>query len=188
MDQSAQVNTIINSFGDEFFDKLAEDCKIKVPDILRNILLFNDIDCAQVLSRFDDENIQSLELFMRNEFSMSMVTGDNPQIRDYYGRYEFSPQKFCFSMGHKIILKVLVVHCAQKLNISSSFEKRPPSSIERTEENESAEEQEAKKKKLICLLFQSLFDWMKNKAVFAEVFLVAVKAITRNVRNTKINF
>ena len=79
-----------------------------------------------MLSRVDNEAVRVIESFMKNEFSISMIVGDNPQISDYLGKYQRCQQKFCFSIGHKIILKLIVEHCAEQLGIASPFEKPLP--------------------------------------------------------------
>lgn len=177
MSDNPEEKTILNCFGDEFFETLTVELKINIPATLKNVLFINDIDCAQVISRVDDETILRIENFMKNEFSISTIVGDNPQIGEYLGKYEKCQKKFCFSIGHKIILKLIVEHCAEKLCIASPF--GTPKQLESVNKiatvNESPEEQEATKKKLINLLFQSVFGWMKNKPIFAEVFHAIVK-------------
>lgn len=56
-----------------FFDKLEKSISSYIPEILRNILIVNDIDCVSVLAEVNKESVESTEQFMRNEISSDMI-------------------------------------------------------------------------------------------------------------------
>jgi hypothetical protein len=190
---NAQEKTLLNSFGDEFFTILEKDLQIKIPLILRNILYINDIDCAQVLSRVDDEAVHRIEDFMKKEFTATMIPGNDTQMMQYLGKYEFSQQKFNFSSGHKIILKMIIEHCAKCLSVASALKPTPSSgSQEEDSASENLNQSDSEtadavrmKTTLINLLFQSLFSWIKNHAAFTQVFHATIKTIIRNLTDTQ---
>lgn len=143
---SSQESTLLNSIAEDFYKKLEEDVNVKIPIVLRNFLLINDIYCAEVLARVDEKNVQRMELFMREEFTAAM-TPEIPQkysMKDFLGKYEFCQEKFKISSGHEIILNILINHCAKILSvvapitttISSSTELPKRNAIEHLNERE----------------------------------------------------
>ena len=190
---TTEEDPLLNLFAEDFFKRLEEALQIKVPTVLQNILLINDIDCAQVLSRLDEDAVQRIERFMKEDFTGAMIP-DNQPINQYLGKYALCQQKFNFSSGHKIVIKIIVEHCAKTLRIDSSFKKALPSSRVQQQESETQNlnrpgicTPEAKaelKKKLINLLFQSLFSWIKNQPSFAQVFLSKLLLVIQLTHNS----
>lgn len=75
---------------------------------------------------------------MKDEFSAIMIP-DDQLIGHYLGKYALCQQKFNFLSGHKIILKMIVEHCAETLRIVSSFTTTTSSSIQQEQEGSATE-------------------------------------------------
>lgn len=175
------ISTISSLYGDEFFDKLEENLQIKIPKTLKNVLTFNDVECAQVLSKVNEEFVRTMESFMRDKFSDVMITDGQP-IRDYLGKFVLCPQQFCFSTGQKIMLDMMIEHCAKAIRISSVDTTTVSDNstllqqidVENLVQNQntavSSQQAAESKKKMLNALFQLLFAWMKKQVYFAEVF------------------
>ncbi|KAJ6642803.1 hypothetical protein Bhyg_07757 [Pseudolycoriella hygida] len=173
------VEPILNLFGEDFFKKLEDELNITIPKVLQSILILNDVECAQVLSRVNDEFIQKKEKFMQEDFNGVMVTHDQP-METYLGKYALCQQAFKFSTGQKIVLNIIIEHCAKALQrrpqttptiTISNQQLGQQQHIEEVHETQSSAQKQTQESnaKLLSKMFQSLFLWMKSKPYFAEV-------------------
>lgn len=110
---SDQADNLFNCSGIVFFNKLEKAIESTVPEVLRNILLVNDIDCASVLSKLNNEFLGNIEKFMKNDFNADMIPEDHC-IDDYLGKYRKHQQNFEFSTGQRIIINLMVEGCKKK--------------------------------------------------------------------------
>lgn len=62
--------------GEEFYDFIELKVNIKVPKVIRNILMINYIDGALILSRINEKCIEAMQNFIRHEFLPDMVPDD----------------------------------------------------------------------------------------------------------------
>lgn len=179
---AVEENPLLKSYGKDFFKKLDESVDIQVPEMIQNILSLNDINCARVLSRLTEDDLGRIEVFMKEYFTATMIR-DNQPIEKYLGVFSLSQQKFHFLPGQKIIIRMIVEHCATLMRINPASTTTIPSTSpsqqeerrnQERHETRSPEDQVELKKKLIRLLFQSLFSWIKSQPSLTEVFFLKV--------------
>jgi hypothetical protein len=103
-------NDVVNITGREFFDKLQEVIGTEIPILVRNVLLINDVDRAILLSRFDKDSITAIENFIKHDFTRDMVPKGEKK-ENYLGKYMKQQDKFTISLGHKMIIDLMVDTC-----------------------------------------------------------------------------
>lgn len=91
----------------EFFDSLEKSLKLKIPEVLRNILIFHDFDSVGVFSRFDEVFIDKIQTFMRLKFNEDMVP-DGKTIADFLGKFSKNQTQFQFTVGQRIVLEAIM--------------------------------------------------------------------------------
>ena len=168
---------LLEASGSDFFDKLDDHLKTKIPVIIKNILLAMDIDRALLLSTFDDNSFHHIEMFMKKEFTLEMIyNGQDPM--DYLGRFVNCQSKFVLSYGNKLMINVIAETCRQLLNKSKNMASDTsnvvlsdsiPQSIPITSVTQEATLES--KEHLINLLFSTLRSWLVQKMALAQVYL-----------------
>lgn len=120
MDSSA--SDIENLIGNEFFDALERQLKLHIPEVLRNILIFHDVDYPSIISRLDESYIDKLEDFMKSKFNQDMVA-DGKTLSDYFGKFHKNKLQFQFSIGQRIAFTIIREFCVKlfsKINTTES--------------------------------------------------------------------
>lgn len=100
------LDNLLNLSETALFDELEKLLKIKIPNELRNILEFNDVDSASVISRLDGNYIAKIESFMKNVSNPNMIPNGKSSA-DFLGKFDKNQKHFEFSVGQRIVLEVL---------------------------------------------------------------------------------
>lgn len=118
-DQDSNTETLLNCCGNEFFDKVENRIKTKIPVIVRNILAINDFDCAVVFSKFNNDTISELENYIKNVLHVDMLHPAET-LDQYLGRYVKCQHKFVLSTGQKAMINVIAETCLKHQMVSST--------------------------------------------------------------------
>lgn len=162
---SNDSENILKCYGKAFFDKLEERTFMKIPEMIRNILVLNDVNCASVLESMNDSSIVQIEQFMKNDFNSDMLNGK--PIADYLGIFQKRQQSFTFSCGQKIMLEKMIQIC--KKYVQAEIENQVPNERENSDDSQRDEEAKQSKKKHLELLYKSLYTWISGKKALIQV-------------------
>lgn len=99
--------------GDDFFNTLEIILKTSISPFLKNIMKMSGFDNALAFTKLEDSFLTEIEEFMRNEFSVEMVTSDDT-IENYLGIYQKNQEKFKLMCGHKTLLNAIKQTCQDK--------------------------------------------------------------------------
>lgn len=103
-------HAILTSSGTEFFAVLETELKAEIPQLIKNVLMFFEYNCAIVLARFDNGSINSLEDDLRNNFDADMLL-EAERMENYLGRFVKCQRKFKFLDGQRKWFELIAETC-----------------------------------------------------------------------------
>lgn len=163
---SVVEKNILNCTGNELFDLLELKMNTTIPVVIRNILIMNDIDSALVLSRVNESCYETIQNFMRLDFSKDIIP-DEADLKNYLGIYATCQQKFTFSVGQKILLEAIVEHCKQFFTpLPSTTDKDADPNSDHDDNEDTSEDApitRQSKKEHLDTLYRTIYKWMKTQ-------------------------
>lgn len=125
-----------------FWKKLQEARHTYIPENVKNILRFNHMDNPTSFTCLNDDTIEELEKFAREDMK-HLIEESTPDLKKYYGHYHKKPENFRFTIGEKFMLKKMV----EFVKISKDEYWKDTHQIESTPTNEPQENS------VVCLEF-----------------------------------
>lgn len=122
-DASTSTN-LENCIGVEFFSQIESKIRTCIPNSLRLIFEQCDITSAVLFSRLNDNYIANIKEFVRNELAIEMLP-ENRNLAEYLGTYRDCQNKFRFSTGQKMMIKMITEVCVKELNDNANEPNEP---------------------------------------------------------------
>lgn len=164
-------NLALNCAGNEFFDILEKNLRTKISKLIRNILIINDLDTSLIFATFNDNTIGDLENFTRNVLNINMLQGDET-MADYLGRYVKCQEKFEFSYGQKLMIKMIADACV-KFYAPHPTTRRTDSLMMNHQisnhDYHGEQQNDASKMSNISELFRSIYKWIRSQETLKQV-------------------
>lgn len=99
--------------NESHFFKVLEECvQCRIPSQLKKILTLHSYNSAISLSGGLCKIIESIESFMRHQFTQSIIMDDESSV-DYLGIWVNDQKKFQLMSGQKRMLEVFVQYCSE---------------------------------------------------------------------------
>lgn len=98
--------------SEDFFTEAETALNIKIPLILKDLLIINGFENEIIISNINDSDIKEITLFARNELHKII---DKENLPKYYGPYWKNPSLFQIVPGHKNIIILLSEYYKKKL-------------------------------------------------------------------------
>lgn len=89
---------------------------IKIPDYIKNLLVYTGFDHEFTLSKMEFEDISEIERIGREIIPLL-----ENRLFKYLGFFQDSPENFCIFPGHKKIIQELMVFCRNRSQKSSLY-------------------------------------------------------------------
>lgn len=93
--------------GNPIFKRFETDKNIKIPDYIKNLLIYTGFDNELTLGKMEVEDIAEIERIGRE----IMPLLEEERLFKYLGYFQDCPEKFCIFPGHKKILQELIAFC-----------------------------------------------------------------------------
>lgn len=110
---------LMKTSKNDFFTYLEEYVKYPVPELIKNILIFNGYDTAISLSKLDEDSLNEIETTMRNVFNASLIP-ETDSLQAYVGVFHKNFKQFVLFSGQKRFIKTLAEACYKFCNPETS--------------------------------------------------------------------
>ncbi|XP_024885627.1 uncharacterized protein LOC112463447 isoform X2 [Temnothorax curvispinosus] len=95
-----------DNFVENFWDILETTHGVFIPNYIKNVMHFNNLDNPISFKKITESMISELENFAKNE--MQDFIEPNADLKAYFGLFEKRPEKFRFMIGDKQLILALV--------------------------------------------------------------------------------
>lgn len=118
--------------NDEMWNVILDGLKLKsgrtiIPNYIKNIMHFNGFDNMDVLAKIDNETIEEMEIFARNE--MEDLIDPQADLQDFYNIFSNRKDKFKFVLGHKLLLKEIAIFAKEYIDRKANIKSRTVDSV-----------------------------------------------------------
>lgn len=110
---------------DEFWGYVEGKLHCNVPKYIKNLLRIKCLDDPISVQTIDDSVMAQLELFVRGGGLNPFIPNNTTNLKDFFGIYHQIPDKFKITIGHKILLRVIVEYVIEQVSANGpTFYKR----------------------------------------------------------------
>lgn len=121
---TVQKKTDEVDYRSHFWKKIHTELGLGVPNHIKNIMQFNNLDNPFSFRQITDDIISELEVFARTSM-IKFLDISTTDLNNYFGIYHRNPEDFRFVIGDKLLIKLLVQFVQSKLWTIGASVSRP---------------------------------------------------------------